>query len=304
MDLTALRVFVSVAERGGLTQAADVLHLSQPAASLQLKKLQEELGVALFERTSRGMRLTDTGHSLLPIARRALSSVADMRAVADSIRGQLRGQMKIGTIVDPEFLRLGAWMGELSSRHPGLSFDLQQGISGVTAQGVVRGQLDIGFSLALPGFSDLSPHLHVQHLTDCHYRVIAPPGWEAQVQGQDWAGLAALPWISTPQESVHSRLLAQVFESAGVTPNIAARVDVEPSMLDLVRSGVALSLARDNLALRAAHEQGVVIAQGLEVTAALGLVCRQDRRDEDMIQACFDAATAVWGKAPSAGEYP
>lgn len=295
MDLTALRVFVSVAERGGITQAAEVLHLSQPAASLQLKKLQDELGVVLFDRTSRGMRLTDTGTTLLPIARRALSSVADIKAVADSIRGQLRGQVKIGTIIDPEFLRLGAWMGELASRHPGLSFDLQQGISGLIVDRVRSGALDIGFALGMPGFTDLPSDLHVQHLTDCHYRVIAPPGWEAQVQGQDWAGLATLPWISTPQASVHSRLLAQVYDAIGVTPNIAARVDVEPSMLDLVRSGVALSLARDNLALRAAHEQGVVVAEGLELTASLGLVCRTDRLIEAQIQAGFDAAQAVWG---------
>ncbi len=293
MEITAIRVFVAVADKGSLTHAQDQLSISQPAASLQLKKLQDELGVSLFDRTPRGMRLTEAGRKLLPLARRALQGVTDFQSSAMGMSGQIQGQLRIGTIIDPEFLRLGSWLRVLSERHPGLRFDLQQGISGGVSRRVEQGSLDVGFVLGRPDFVDLNNGLHVEDLVDCHYRVIAPAGWAPQIEGKSWAELAALPWISTPQDSVHSRLLKQVFDAAGVEPQLAARVDVESSMLDLVKSGVALSLARDNLALQASHEHGVVVSD-LSVTAVLGLVCRRQRYGEPAIKAAFDAVRRVW----------
>ncbi|EJO56460.1 transcriptional regulator, LysR family, partial [Burkholderia multivorans CF2] len=74
MDLTLLRAFATVAREGNLTRAAAQLHLTQPAVSLQIKHLQETLGVALFTRTSRGLALTRDGQTLLPHAERALAA--------------------------------------------------------------------------------------------------------------------------------------------------------------------------------------------------------------------------------------
>lgn len=294
MDPTSLRVFVTVADKGSLTRAVETLNLSQPAASLQLKKLQDEIGVTLFERTPRGMRLTPAGQKLLPQARRALQGLEDFHSSAMGMSGQIQGRLKIGTIVDPEFLRLGAWLKDLSSTHPGLQFDLQQGISGAVSRRVQEGALDVAFVLGLPDFEDLAEGLHVEELVDCHYRVIAPKGWGPQIDGKSWAELAALPWVGTPADSVHHRLLSRTFADAGVEPRIAARVDVESSMLDLVRSGVALSLARDNLALAASHQHGVAVARGVQLHSVLGLVCRRQRIGEPPIKAAFEAVRRVW----------
>ena len=74
MGLILIRTFVTLAREGNLTRTAQRLHLTQPALSLQLKKLHEQLGVVLFERTPRGMRLTRAGEQLLPAAQRALSA--------------------------------------------------------------------------------------------------------------------------------------------------------------------------------------------------------------------------------------
>ena len=79
MDLTLLRAFATVAREGNLTRAAAQLHLTQPAVSLQIKHLQETLGVTLFTRTSRGLALTRDGQTLLPHAERALAAAADVQ---------------------------------------------------------------------------------------------------------------------------------------------------------------------------------------------------------------------------------
>jgi len=74
MDITQLRAFVTVAYEGNLTRAAERLHVTQPAVSLQIKSLQTALNLMLFSRNASGMALTDDGAKLLPYAERVLAS--------------------------------------------------------------------------------------------------------------------------------------------------------------------------------------------------------------------------------------
>lgn len=293
-DFNGLRAFVATAKLGSLTKAAEELCITQPAVTSQLKKLQTQLDMILLQRNSRGMDLTEAGRQLLPAAESAVSSIAEFEAAAKGMKASIQGQLRIGTIIDPEFLRLGDTLKFLRSRHPGLLFDLQQGISGSVTQAVINQELDAGFTLGTPGFGDLSPHLSVLPLATFQYRVVAPAGWTHEVRGKRWAELAQLPWIATPDSSIHSKLLNRAFAQAGVTPNVAARVDVEPSMIDLVKSGVALSLIRDNLAIKAAHEDGLVIADQVALEAHLGFIWRTDRSDDPVVKAAIGVVEQIW----------
>jgi DNA-binding transcriptional LysR family regulator len=79
MSLEQLETFVAVAEEGAVVRAAERLHISQPPLTRRLRSLEDELGVELFERLPRGMRLTDEGARLLPRVRRVLAEVAALR---------------------------------------------------------------------------------------------------------------------------------------------------------------------------------------------------------------------------------
>ncbi|MDA8256652.1 MAG: LysR family transcriptional regulator [Betaproteobacteria bacterium] len=297
MDFNLIRSFVTLAREGNLTRTAQRLHLTQPALSLQLKKLHEQLGLVLFERTPRGMRLTRAGEQLLPAAQRALEASSELVSLAAGISGQIGGRLRIGTIVDPEFLRLGPFLKRLVEYHPGLSTDLAHGMSGALRREVAANRLDVAYTLGQPGMGDVDDAFTVLTLTGFDYRVIAPPGWQERVRGKDWKDLAQLPWIGTPPDSVHHRLLEGIFRKAGVSQRIVAQVDLEPSMLDLVKSGVGLSLARDSIALRAAHAGGIVIADRVQVSAELGFLCLCERRKEPAIAAAFSVIDAVWAMA-------
>src|SRR3989338_5068891 len=155
MDFNLIRTFVTLAREGNLTRAAQRLHLSQPALSLQLKKLHEQLGLVLFERTPRGMRLTRAGEQLLPAAQRALEATTELVGLAAGIGGQIGGRLRIGTIVDPEFLRLGPFLKRLVEHPPGLSTDLAHGMSGAVRRDVVANRLDVAYTLGLPGMGDV-----------------------------------------------------------------------------------------------------------------------------------------------------
>ena len=107
MDIQTLRIFVAVAREGNLSRAADKLALTQPAVSLQIKGLQAATGLTLFTRGAQGMNLTRDGAALLPLAERVLSAQGDFKNAAARMHTQVRGRLRIGTILDPEFTRLG-----------------------------------------------------------------------------------------------------------------------------------------------------------------------------------------------------
>src|SRR3546814_18135848 len=112
MDLKQLRVFVMVARHGSLTRAAEAIHLTQSALSLQLKSLQESIGTPLFRRTPRGMELLPTGQRLLPRAEAVLAASAESEAAAARLSRQIAATLPLGTLPDPDFLLLGAMLGQ------------------------------------------------------------------------------------------------------------------------------------------------------------------------------------------------
>lgn len=289
MDLTQLRAFVTVAKEGNLTRAALQLHLTQPAVSLQIKALQHSLKVQLFARTPGGMTLTPDGVKLLPLAERVISGSLELMQAAHSLHSTLAGHLAIGTILDPEFTRLGAFLKLLVEAHPGIATRLQQGMSGWVEHQIRLGNLDVGYFVGSPArdFYSLS-------LTSFVYNVVAPQGWRRRIEDKDWKALANLPWIWSPPESVHNRLLTSVFEQHQVDPDKVAMVDQEASMLDLVKSGIGLSLARDSIALREARAHGLVIANAVSVTTELSFVCLSNRRLEPAIARSIQLMQALW----------
>ncbi|MBV8635309.1 MAG: LysR family transcriptional regulator [Burkholderiaceae bacterium] len=289
MDITQLRAFVTVAHEGNLTRAAEKLHVTQPAVSLQIKSLQAALELQLFNRNTGGMSLTEDGAKLLPYAERVLTSFSEFRQGAEALHTTISGSLALGTILDPEFTRLGQFLKRLVESHPQISTELRHGMSGWVAQEIKAGRLDLGFYLGTP-----SKEFHSEILTSFTYNVVAPQGWKARVSGKDWPALAKLPWIWTPAESVHQRLLNQVFTQHRVAPNKVAMVDQEPSMLDLVKSGVGLSLIRESIALREAHAHGLVIADRVSLSTDLSFICLAKRRNEPVIAAVFDLLNSLW----------
>ena len=297
-DYATLRAFVAVARTGSVSRAAEQLHLTQPAISLKLKQLQANLGLTLFSRRPQGLALTSDGHALLPAAEKALASAQAFEQTAGTLHSTLRGKLSIGTIVDPEFLRLGAFLSRLMARAPQLETELQHGMSGSVLNRIAQGDLDVGFYLAPPGEG---PGLNQGHealawreLTHFDYHVIAPAGWENRLIDTRWEHLATLPWIVTPQDSAHHRLLKQALAKSGAVPNRVAQVDQEACMLDLVRAGVGLSLARDALAMTERQESGLAAAENIRLPCALSFVWRHDSTAESTVNAALNTLDEVW----------
>jgi DNA-binding transcriptional LysR family regulator len=297
VELTHLKAFVAVAREGNLTRAAAQLNLSQPAVSLQIKKLQEMLGLTLFSRSSHGLTLTYDGLKLLSHVQRAVATVEEVRRTALALRNETGGTLTIGTILDPAFLRLGGFLKGLVATFPRIETTLRHGMSGWVLDQVRSRKLDVGYFIE--GAQDHGdPHFHSIRLTQFQYLVLAPAGWQDRIEKaaphRSWHELAALPWIVTPPASAHYRLLSRIFSEAGVTQFKVAEVDLEPSMIDLVKSGVGVSLARNTTALAEAHAHGLTIIEGVSVSALLTFVALAERREEPSIAAALQLVKDQW----------
>ncbi|MGV2895199.1 LysR family transcriptional regulator [Achromobacter sp. AGC78] len=295
MDLKHIRTFAAVAREGNLTRAAEHLHVTQPALSLQLKNFQESLDLTLFARTAQGLAPNADGRALLPSALRILDAMEDFQRAIGALRDTVQGELRIGTILDPEFLRLGATLQYLVEHYPKIRPTLRHGMSGSVGRQVRAGDLDVGFYLGPAGATGGAPLLEVLPLASFTYYVVAPKGWGAQVAGRGWQEIAALPWIRTPPDSVHHRLLAAKFDALGIAPNAVAEVDQEASMLDLVRSGVGLSLVRDSIALRESQANGLLLLPGLAIPAELSFITQAARQGDPLVAAAFAAVRAAFG---------
>ena len=306
----ALRCFITVAREGTVSRAATLLNLTQPAVSLQLKGLEESTGLQLFNRTPGGFTLTEAGAALLPLAHKAVSATSDFRTVADSLRESLRGTLRVGTILDPEFIRLGPFVRSLATSSQRTEVFLRYGMSDDVLAQIGKGELDVGYYVdATPPEAIASGNLSERHidggkfqlapLMTYDYRIIAPAEWSDKVMGKSWLDLIGLPWLATPTHSAHRRLLDDIFRPLGSLPKRVAYTDQEEAMIDFVESGICLSLARDCVLDRITRKRNFVIADKVTVTCDLSFACLTSRRHEPVISHAFSAMQTVWDLRPA-----
>jgi DNA-binding transcriptional LysR family regulator len=307
--IQALRCFITVAREGTVSRAAVLLHLTQPAVSLQLKGLEESTGLQLFNRTPGGFTLTEAGAALLPLAHRTISAAADFKSAADSLRESPRATLRVGTILDPESIRLGSFVRSLATTSKKTEVFLRYGMSDDILAQIGRGELDVGYYIdATPSETLASDELtdrtigdgkfRLTALTRYEYRVIAPGEWSERVLGKDWTDLADLPWITTPHDSAHRRLIDDVFRPTGSLPKRVAFAEQEDAMIEFVEAGNGLSLARDSVIDRITRKRNFVIADKVSLTCDLGFACLTSRRYEPIISQAFAAIQSVWELNP------
>ncbi|MEU6541450.1 LysR family transcriptional regulator [Streptomyces sp. NPDC047000] len=171
MDIKQLRAIVAVAEAGSVTRAAELLHLVQPAVTRQIRTLEQELGVALFERTGQGMQPTEAGLIMVDRARRALGELERARTEVQPSPGQVTGLVTVGLLESTSDLLAGPLVSALARDHPGVRLRMMTAYSGHLQQWLDSGDLDLTLLYNL----DSTPSLNVRPLVHERLWVVAPP---------------------------------------------------------------------------------------------------------------------------------
>jgi DNA-binding transcriptional LysR family regulator len=240
MELRQLRYFAAVARHRHFTRAADELHVTQSALSQQVRRLEEELGVELLRRETRGVALTSAGEDLLARADAILAEAARARADMDAHAGLLRGVVRVaadaaGTLALPPAL------AAFHRARPGIRIGLREGAAGEVAQLVRTGAVDLGVASlppeAVPG------GVHATALEREPLHAIAAPGDPLAARGEVevWA-LRERPFVLPPPGTALRAAVAAACEAAGFGPVPLFEVGDPAAVRQLVHAGLGVSL--------------------------------------------------------------
>ncbi len=212
MELRQLRSVEAVARHRHFTRAAEELHVAQSALSHQIRRLEDELGTPLFERTSRRVAPTEAGQAIAARARRVLAEVDAARGEVDELRGLLRGRVWIGALLPAGELDVPGLLARFSQAYPGVEVSLREGIAADMLHYLATDELDAAFCLLAGEPPD---DLAVERLS--HDEVVAayapdraPP--TAHVTVDD---LAQRALVATRHGSAITSILDQRFADAG-----------------------------------------------------------------------------------------
>ncbi|MCW5670247.1 MAG: LysR family transcriptional regulator [Hydrogenophaga sp.] len=291
MEIYQLRAFVTVAKIGQLTRAAEALHVTQPAVTGQIKALEEELGVSLFDRRPGRVALTRAGERLLPEAEKVLAAAGSLIGRARELQGEVAGSLVIGTLGDPDALRLGSLLGGLVAALPLLDIKTRSGDAQTLREGVATSTLQAAFYIG--------PHIPRDvlglPLQTLHYRVVAPVAYRDRLLHAGWREIADLPWIGTPHAGHVQTLLRDLFSRQGLLPNQVVESDDASAPYSLVRAGLGLALLREDMAVPAAEREELVIWPHTRVAALLSFIYPKTAEHDPAIVAALSVLRQVWG---------
>jgi LysR family transcriptional regulator, transcription activator of glutamate synthase operon len=212
MELRQLRSVEAVARHRHFTRAAEELHVAQSALSHQVRRLEQELGIPLFERTSRRVTPTEAGQAIAARARRVLAEVDGARAEVDELRGVLRGRIWIGPLVPAGDVDVPGLLARFSQAHPGVEVGLREGIAADMLRLVAVDELDAAFCLLageIPGELAVEPLSH-DEVVAAFATDRAPPSTHVNV-----ADLARHKMVAPRRGSAITTALEQRFFDAG-----------------------------------------------------------------------------------------
>ena len=171
MNLNQLRVFARVADAGSLTAAAHELGVSQPAVTKQLAELEESVGMNLFDRLPRGVRLTAAGSLLVRRARKIFAEEQAAEGELAQLVGVEGGQLCVGASTTIGNYLMPQWFGRFHGEYPGVRLELLIENTAMIQQAVIDGRLDFGLTEGL----SRSDALDVEVVGHDEMAVIAAP---------------------------------------------------------------------------------------------------------------------------------
>ncbi len=231
--ITELRTFVAIARFGTFSQAADRVGLTQAAVSGQVKRLEEHLGVALFDRTGRSATLNADGARILPRAQ-AILGLFDV--LGDPDADATSGTLRVGAISSVPSSMLARAMVGFRERYPKYGVHVVPGLSMNMIDQVDSGELDLAI-LIRPSF-DLPPELAWHLLKKEPYVLIA----RADCEGDDWRELIqSQPFLRYHRLSVGGRQVDRFLRSMPFTVNPVMETSLR-TMLTMVQSGMGVAL--------------------------------------------------------------
>ncbi|EKS71961.1 MULTISPECIES: LysR family transcriptional regulator [Caballeronia] len=274
MDVRELKNFIHVARAGSFNRAAAELYIAQPALSRQIAKLEEEIGVPLFVRHGRGVRLTAAGARLLERAEVITQMVGEtgehVRASVDEERGYLAVGLPptMGTLIGAELVR------GFRAVFPRVSLHIREGQSSSLQEWVLDRRVDLAVVYNQPPLDAFN----VRPLYSEPMILIAPPGTKMPKEGFHIRDLANLPLILPGLPHSNRRVIEHAAVQHGIRLRVELEVDSVALTKQLVKAGVGYSILT-SIAIRDEAARGDVLAQAINRPSIRSTVAITTLRD-------------------------
>lgn len=272
MDERKLRYFLAVVEEGTGTRAAARLHVAQPSLSQAIRAFEAELGVKLFDRVGRNMRLSSAGEALVGPARQVLRTIDEARNAVTGVKELQSGTVELAALATLAADPMAKLIGHYRELYPQVTVhvlepDSAEGVSSM----VRRGECELGAAhLPLP-----TDHLISHPLGEQELLFVLPPhaapAHDRPLRAQD---LAQTPLVVAPPGTSTRMLLEQALAAFGVTPLIAVQTAAREAVVPLVLAGAGAALLPAPLAHEAARRGAIIRGAHPAITRPIGLIHR------------------------------
>jgi LysR family transcriptional regulator, transcription activator of glutamate synthase operon len=277
MDLRQLRYLVALAEERHFTRAAARVHVAQPALSQQIRRLEDELGLPLVDRTTRRVALTDAGELLVDRARRALSEVDAARAELAELAGVRTGQVVIGAMQSLGPFDLTALLAAFHARHPGVELSVSEEVSDTLLQRVRADAVDVAF-LSL---TERVGHegLEVQPLaTEPLVVLLSAEHRHASRPSLRISDLVDERFITFREGASLRRIILTAARDAGFEPQIAFETNEVERARAMAARGLGVTIVPESDAHGHGPDLAAIPLERPALTRDITLVWRRDRR--------------------------
>lgn len=272
MDTQWLQAFVAVAEQGSFSQAAEVLHLTQPAISKRIAALEERHSSRLFDRIGREVHLTEAGRTLLPHAQRVLHELEDSRRALSRLADGISGRLSLGTSHHIGLHHLPPLLRSYAQQYPAVDLDIDFMDSEQAIQAVEQGRQELAI-VTLP--TDEHPRLETHLIWPDPMGIVASPNHPLAGKRQiSVKELAEYPALLPDAQTYTHGIVRRVLTQHGVTP----RVRLATNYLETLKMLVSVGLGWSALPLTMTDEHVVALpVRNIQLSRELGVV-RHARR--------------------------
>jgi DNA-binding transcriptional LysR family regulator len=270
-DLQQLQAFVLVADRGSFRAAAEQLHLSPPALSRRIERLEAALGARLLNRTTRTVSLTALGRNFLERARAALDDLETAMLGMSGLAATRTGLVTVACVPSAALFFLPSVLGTFSARYPGIRVRVVDESSAGVMQSVASGESDFGISLA----GSRIPELDFEPIhTDPFVLALRREHRLARRSAVAWSELEGEKLIAVARSSGNRQILDHALTRAGHRPSIALEVNHIATLLGMVEAGLGVATV-PLMAITPLHSTLVAVRlRNPAVSRRLGLVTR------------------------------
>jgi LysR family transcriptional activator of glutamate synthase operon len=287
MELRQLRYLVALADERHFTRAASREHVAQPALSQQIRRLEAEVGIALVDRTTRRVALTEAGELLVTRARRALAEVDAARAELEDVAGVRAGHLTIGAIPTTGPVDLSGLMVDFLARHSAVELTVHEQSSEELADLLRLDQLDLAFLSATERIESHGLCLHP--LVAEELVVLLPVDHRlATRRAVRLAELADGPFVGYREGTRLRELLECAARDAGFEPRIVLE-SIDPRRIrSLVSRGLGVAIVPRSEAVEAGEAVAVAALTEPSLMRDVTLAWRAERRHSPAAAAFLD----------------